>query len=293
MLCLDKVSEQKDVGKAVEEHRENVRKLRAELSQVGSVLSSQQRSRRSLGKEIASLLGITKKLRSERNQLTAQVKEKKESRKKLNDEIVQKISSAKALNAKKKEAGTSFGESPGRLRQQIDLLNTKIETEVISFETEKALMRKIHDLKKKLAQAVQGSQLWDESHALSKEIDGLKENADRLHKEITEQAALSQQKHEVIVANSQKIDELRKKEAELEAKIQELQQQFDKISESLQSELKALSDLTGMQEELNQQEKRLLKEAEQKKLAEMKKAIEEKLKRGEKVTTQDLLVLQG
>ncbi|MBI4016440.1 MAG: hypothetical protein HY363_01980 [Candidatus Aenigmarchaeota archaeon] len=278
-----------------EQHKTKIRDFRTELAQIDSKLSEQERLRRSTGKEISFLMTATKKLRAERNAFTANVKEKKEIRHKLNEEIRQKIERIKEFNEKKTDAEHKLGfkENPAAIKRQINILETTIETEAISFEKEKELMRKINDLKKKYVQAEAGSQVWQEAHALSKEIDALKEQADTFHREIQSLAQQSQQKHEIILENSKKIDELKTKEDALKKTITELQTQLNSVSESLQTELKALGDITEQQQEITKKEKQLLKEAEQKKLNEKKKEIEDKLKKGEKLTTQDLLVLQG
>ncbi|MBI4148341.1 hypothetical protein HY490_03565 [Candidatus Woesearchaeota archaeon] len=283
----------KDVSTAIDEQRGKVKALREQLRQLDSVYSEHERQRTALGKHIATLLNQTKHLRAERNMLTAQVKEKKDQRQKLNDDIRQKVMYIKQLNEQKKNVEHTAGESPGRLRQQIEILDTKIQTEALPFEKEKELMKKIKEFKKKLDHAVKGSHVWEEAHTLSKEIDQLKEKADTLHRDIQQQAEESQRKHESILESSKKIDELKKNEQELDTKLDNLKKQLDTAGGNLQTELSKLSELTGEQEEMNKQELKRLKDAEHKAISERKKDVEDKLKRGEKLTTQDLLVMQG
>lgn len=289
------MSKENDVTREVEDHKARIRDLRAKLSELDKELNSKKGLRRSLGSEISLLIRKTKELRHERDLLTKEVKERKELRSKLNEDISLKVQKVRGVQEIKKQIEQSSGikENPMSAKREIDRLNTKIETEGLSFEKEKELMKKIHTLEKKYAEMKECSKVWEEEQSLSDELHILQEKADSVHADIQKMARLSQEKHEFVVVQSQKIEQLQQKESEILSEIDKKQKLLDELRVGLETELQALSELTGVQEELNKQEQRLLREAEQKKLGAMRSAVEDKLRRGEKLTTNDLLILQS
>ncbi len=289
------MSKEKNVEKAIEDQKVRVRELRERVSVCDKDLTAKKQARKALGGEISLCIRRAKELRQERNALTAQVKEKKDERQKLNTQILEKIKRIKEVQAQKVQAQSKLGvsENPARVKDELDRLNAKIETEVISFDKEKALMKQIHTLEKKYAQCKEASVVWEEHRVLSKEIRELQQKADQVHRGIQRFAKESQEKHARVVVDSQKIDELQKKEQVLQQEIDEKQKLLDASWAELNVELQKLSELTGVQEDFDKEELRLLHESEHKKLVDLRRVVEEKLQKGEKLTTEDLLVLQS
>ena len=289
------MSKEKNVEKSVEDQKVRVRELRERVSVCDKELTAKKHVRKTLGSEISLCIRRARELRQERNTLTAKVKEKKEERQKLNEQITEKIKRVKELQAQKVQVQSKSGmtENPSRIKEELDRLNAKIETDVISFDKERAIMKQIHTLEKKYAQYKESAVVWEEHRVLSKEIRQLQQQADTVHREIQTLARESQEKHARVVGDSQNIDEMQKKEKQLEQEIDEKQKTLDTTWTELKGELQNLSDLTGVQEDLDKEEMRLLREAEHKKLVDLRRAVEEKMHKGEKLTTEDLLVLQS
>ena len=78
----------------------------------------------------------------------------------------------------------------------MDELESKVETEVMEFKKEKAIMKQIKSLKKQFNEVKDVSDIWDKGSKLSKEIDVLKAKADSLHKIVRGHAKDSQDKND-------------------------------------------------------------------------------------------------
>ena len=248
-----------------------------------------------VSKEIHQLISEVKRLKQERDQLTDEVKKHKESRTELNEQLKNKIDEAKKLNAEKKKASgkTESRDNPSYLKRLMDKLEQRIETEALQFEKEKALMKEIKELKKRYTAAKQANEIWGKSHHISKEIDALRAQADTAHREMQQKAKLSQEKHNLLVETSRKIDALKGKGDTLIKEIGEKKSEMTKLGEELDvlqkqaTELRAKLDAERKEKEAEYEQKR--KRTFSEKLA----AVKEKMAKGGKLTTEDIIIMQG
>jgi len=287
--------ERKELFTQLDELNREVRALRATLNQLNDQKESLFSKREAAGKEISGLIRQVKSSRSERNKLTTDVKSAKVDRKSLNDTINKKIEEIKKLGKEKKETVKKFGmtEDPSKIKHEIERINYTIETAGLSFEKEQKLMKILKELKRKYDEAKKVSSIWDSSHALSTEIDSLKEKADSVHRAIQQKAQLSQEKHETMIDSSKKIDDLKKEEDEISKKIIEKKQGMEEVNNKLEEKLKLLTEVNAKLQ-VEKKETRQEKEAQKRKLLGDKiKDAEEKFRRGEKLTTEDILAMQG
>ncbi len=286
---------EQQLNDSVNELKAAVRALRDALNQLDDQKEEAFSKKNALGKQIVELITLNTKLRAERDAITDEVKKAKVERKKFNETIRQSIEKAKKLHQEKKDVAKKHGfqHNPGRLKEQMDKLEEKIITDVVSFEKEKELMKKIKEIKKVYDQNKKVSKIWEETHTLSKDIDTTKDTADELHKQIQAKAQQSQEKHERILENRKKIDALRKEEDVFKKDIAEKKAEIKKLSEQLKEKLSALGKRG---EEITKKRKQTAHDrtAQRKKsLADLRKAVDEKIKKGEKLTTEDLLILQS
>jgi uncharacterized coiled-coil DUF342 family protein len=287
--------ERKELFTQLDELNKEVRALRATLNQLNDQKEALFSKRESSGKEISGLIRQVRSLRSERNKLTTDVKAAKVERKSLNDVINKKIDEIKKFDKEKKDTVKKHGmtEDPSKIKHEMERINYTIETSGLTFEKEQKLMKILKDLKRKYDEAKKISSIWDSSHALSTEIDGMKEKADAVHRAIQQKAQLSQEKHETMIDSSKKIDELKKAEDEMSKSIIEKKKEMEETSKKLEEKLKLLAE-TSDKLQVEKKETRQEKEAQTKKLlSDRIKDAEEKFRRGEKLTTEDILAMQG
>ena len=264
--------------------------LRRRLSTINNEKESLFSQRQEVGKQISTLIRDIKGIRTERDSLTGNVKLSKEEREKLNDEIKHRIDELKKL--KDVEQGPAQ-EDPRRIKREIERLEYKIETDVMSFDKEKQLMKVIKEMKKRHAEAAKAFSGRHTIIELSHEIDRLKGIADSAHHKVQESAKESQAKHETLVTTSKHIDELKAREEELNTQITEKKALMAPIAAELDAKNAQLQELRQKAGLARDEEKKTSSESRKKKLSELQAEVAQKMKRGEKITTDDLLIMQG
>jgi len=268
--------------------------LRSTLNALEAQRDSYLQGKHQIQERLRNAIKAIQEFKQTRNAHTAHVKELKLQRDALNKHIshaVQELKTNKTTpDAAKKE---KFLESPGFLREQIRKLEQHLETEVMSFDKEKKLMREMKLLQKKL-ELVKGQD--EELHALhlkSRAVRDEKKEADDVHRKMQESALLSQQCHEQILQLSADIDKEREKEQQWEEQFLDLKIKFAEQSKLLNEQQERLRKVKAelekhkvvFEEDKRQKDKALLKEKNLE--------VQEKLKQKKKLSTEDLLILQS
>ncbi|MEK6822457.1 MAG: hypothetical protein AABY13_01400, partial [Nanoarchaeota archaeon] len=224
----------------MEHLQQEISALRRSLSTINNEKESLFSKRQEVGKQISALIRDIKGIRTERDSLTGNVRLSKEEREKLNDEIKHKIDELKTL--KDAEQGPAQ-EDPRRIKREIERLEYKIETDVMSFDKEKQLMKVIKEMKKKCAEAEKTFAGRHKIIELSHEIDRLKGIADSAHHKVQESAKESQAKHETLVTTSKHIDDLKAQEEEFNTQIMEKKAAMAPIAAELDAKNAQLQEL--------------------------------------------------
>lgn len=274
--------------------KNDINDLRKNLNHIDKQKETFFDKKEEYGNEIRRLIKKIKKDKAKRDELTKKVKEDKKKRDALNKEIKDKISKIK--NLKKEEgliANNSKTESPSKIKEAIEKLELSIETEAMSFENEKKVMKRIKGLKKRFNEAKIINDMLDNFKKISWDIDEYKKNADDIHLRIQNRAKESQKLHESLVASSKEVDKLEVEEEKTFGKVVEFKKKFNAVNNLLKEKLTKMGELMGKLESFK------LKKEEEKKLKDeffiknKEARIEEKIKKGEKLTTEDLLVFQS
>lgn len=244
-----------------------------------------------INSELDGLLKQASELKANKQDLALQIKKKKEDRDKLNSEVGTLAQKLKALQVPKLQilrvriTRRLDPESPEYLQRQIDMLSNKLQTEVIAYKKEQALMRLINEFKAKLKEkSAETNKLrayFDAKDALRKS----KMIADNLHKEIQTVATNNSQIFVRLTDISKKIAEMRTKKLLLRGEIGGLKIQLGKINQDLGTKLTSWSTARSSANS----ERRVNTDKVVKEKAE---AAEEKLKSRKKLTTDDILAMQ-
>jgi len=253
------------------------------------------RKKESLSKEIKDKIKNIRENKTKRNSLTEEVKKHKEKRKEIYDKSKNKISDIKEIGKQERDLirKHNIKGNPSRIKEDIDMLESKIETEVISFEKEKEIMKKIKALKKKLKETKELNVILNKKSDVSKEIDMLKNEAKDSHKKVQDKAKESQAKHEVIITNSAEIDELKKKEEKAFQKFIEFKKKFNEANDKLKDKLMGMNKVNEKLDIHKKEHRKRRKDKEQEILKGKGDIIKEKMKKGGKLTTEDLLIFQN
>lgn len=287
--------DKKELFKKLDELKKEILTLRTSLNEIDEQKESWFNKKESYSSEIRKLIGAIKDDKKKRDELTQKVKEDKEERKKVNDDALAKISQIQAFNKEKEEIVKKFKikDDPSILKEEISRLEFKIETEVMSFDKEKETMKRIKSLKKKYKESEKISGVWNNIHKLSKEINELKKKAEEAHNRVQNRAKESQKLHEEILESSKEIDELKEKEEKAFEKFIEFKTKFNEINNQLKEKLPEISKLREEADKLRQDFVKERKTKEELIIKTKEEEVQEKIRRGEKLTTEDILVFQG
>ena len=287
--------ENSELRKQLSSKQQEAADIKKRLDDVNTEKEAWFQKRKTFSQKINSLLSEVRDSRSKRNTFTKQVKSSKERRNQLNTEIKQKVEELKKLQKEKVEVAKKSGIriDPAKIKAEIEELEFKVETAALPFSVEQRIMKDIAEKRKVLNQSKEVSDVFDNIHKLNKEVKKLREKADEAHKKIQTKAGESQEQHESFIESSKGIDELRNQEEEALKKFVEWKGKHTAIADELrakQSEIREIKNkLDGVKEVKRVKQKR----ADDKKLKEQEMSVEEKIKKGEKLTTEDLLVFQA
>ena len=278
----------------------NLDKLRDEINSINKDLNNKDnekeswfRKKEDISKNIRRNISSIKESKQKRDDLTKKVKELKEKRNSLNQEIKKNIFELiKLKNETNNLTKKSKIKNPQGLKGEIDRIEVKLETEVMPFEKEKSLSKKIKQLKKLQEEASIVINNLRRIKKFNSEIDSAKKISDYTHNEIQKLAAESQKLHESLIKNSKEIDGLRVKEEEAFKKFVDCKKNFSEINTKLEEQLGNVNDIQSKinKFQLEEDEKRRLKESIAIKSKEQE--ISEKIKTGKKITTEDFLMFQ-
>jgi len=273
-----------DTGDSSSESYGKEKELKQKLQQLEAEKSTYVAERKSLGGQLSPLLQKAKQLREERNALTQAVRKEKQEREKLHTELKKHSSVLKELSSVKQE--DRKGPSPGFLKQQIEKLEHKIETEALSFDKETAIMKQIKKLKKEYSVLAESHKNFQSIREEAKEASALRKQANTVHAKMQDDAKKSQAKHEELIALSKQIDEMNLKVSELDKKIADFNLKIRALNHEIKPVAEQKQKAKKEYHEKTQQENKAS-------LAERRKIVYEKLKKGEKLTTEDFIILQS
>ena len=286
--------ENKELSKELEQKRKEIAELKEILGEANSKKEELFKKREELGDSIRKSIADIRKRRKTRNSFTSDVKILKEDKIRIISMIKSLIEKLKSLQAKKKEylKKHNIKSDPTNVKKQIQALETKIETEVMSFDKEQKLMKKIKELRSEANRFGEITKIQEEIDHYASFLDDLKIAEKDVKKDIRVKAKESQKEHEQILEMSKKIDELKKEEEETKEKFASAKQRFNDINKQIKDKLSDIGKLRGVEAEERTKKKKERKEKEKKTIAEKKKAVSKKMERGEKLTTEDLLLFQ-
>lgn len=240
-----------------------------------------------------SLLKQASELKKNKIKLSAQIRTKKEERDKFNREVSE-------LARQLKEIGTtdvldrikSLFRFKRRkpldseiLKSQIEQLNMKLQTEVLSYGKEQKLMVQIKELRERIKRAEKEDLKLREYNRIRGALRKSKLAADAVHKEIQSVAASNSKFFNELSEVSRKIALLKDKRESTKKEISGFKVELSVLNKALGSKLAVFSEAKKRVVTATQaaQEKVLAKKAE---------VAKKKLKDRKKLTTEDILAMQ-
>ena len=284
----------KELVEELNKHRAEVSKLRNSLNDLDREKESWFRKKEEISSRIRAGIQKIKDSKAKRDALTNEVKGLKPKRDGLNKEIKPKSEELEILKKDIDESSKKLDirDSPSRIKQQMEKLEFKIETDTVSFEKEKELMKKIKKLKKDYDRI---GIFRDSNKNVRKVLDSVRKSrkdANEIHREIQEKAGQSQVLHEEIIKLSKEIDALKAEENDAFKKFSESKKKFSEVNNVFKEQLKLMNGVKSQLDRIYLDKKERKKQEEESFLKSKEEAVNEKIRKRQKLTTEDLLVFQ-
>ncbi|MCD1294255.1 phosphoserine phosphatase [Methanocella sp. CWC-04] len=263
--------------------------LKNNRNEWNSKASTFSKRRDELNKKTKELIEQAQDYRVKRDEFNNQVGSNKDLRNELNEKANEVYAKVDALR-KKDNVGT--GRSLNELRKEIDHLEFKQQTEVLTTEKERALVDKISELKEEFRKKKEQLEQNHELKGLLGEAQGLRDQASEFHKKVKENADLAQEYHDKMIECFREADKTR---AEADAQHKEFVKAQETADEYHKQFLKIQKEIRDFDKVIVGLKKKAKTEKESKDKVEYKKQAEDvfaQFKAGEKLNTEDLLLLQ-
>lgn len=283
----------KELFEELNKQRIEVSKLRNTLNKLDNEKESWFKKKTEFSKNIKESIQKIKDNKVKRDFLTQEVKELKLKRDIINKEITSKLSGLAGLKKEKMSLAKSLNiKEPFGIKQDIEKLEFKIETEPMSFDKERSVMKKIKELKKLYASASIIIEVDNKIKETSATIRKTKKEANDIHKPMQEKAKQSQLLHEEILKISGEIDKIKIDEEESFKNFFDLKKQFNEANAQLKEKLKLMDEVKTSLDKISYERRERKRREQELFLKSKEEEVNEKIKRGEKLTTEDLLVFQ-
>ena len=291
------LEELEDKRNKLNQEAEAHRKKRDRMNQETKRFAEQ---RDQLNSQVKKLLQEANRFKEKRDELNGKVKEEKGNR----DVLTRVYSTVKSQLDKLKKSRMSSNEeiSIGKLRKELNGLEFKQQTSVLEADKERVLIERISHIKRQIQKKEREMEGNEEIRDLIQKVREAKKNMDDSHHQVNEYADLAQKEHDQMIERFTQSDKVRKEadgcqEKFVESKVKaddehrrhieliHLVHDIDKIVFGLKQKRKTSERRTGKSQQQASSTQPQTGKAEAEK-------IYEKFKKGEKISTEDLMLLQ-
>jgi uncharacterized coiled-coil DUF342 family protein len=288
--------EQSEIDKLLTELntvRLDVRELRNKINNLDRKKEELYREKRKISSDIHSRIRVAKDSKDKRNNLTETVKTTKHSKEELEAKVKTLETEVQSLKDEKHKLLEKIGvEDPIMLKKNIKKLEFKIETEGVTFEKEKELMKVLSKMKKQYESSRVIDDIERKLSSKFRELRELREMMDMTKKIVQVSAKESQKHHVELIESSKEIDELKKKEDTFESEGSKYKTEIASINDELNKKMERMDELRKVLGENNVKLREDVERSNHEILKQKDNAVQEKIKTGKKLTTEDLLILQ-
>ncbi len=237
------------------------------------------------------------KFARERNTLNNQTREyveeaqkNKELRDKFNNEVQSTL--FEEIEGFKKDHGGLKNRGLKELQKQIEHLEFRQQTEVISTDKERELIEKIKQMKETMREQEAELEQNKEVKVKVTSARDLRRQASEMHAKVTEMAELAQKHHDLMVEFYRKADKSREEADASHRSFVEAQEAADAEHKYFIACQKELRDYDKVISGLRKKTKKAKVSKEQKAVRKEAEHVYKMFRAGEKLTTDDILLLQ-
>lgn len=267
---MDGVREQKD------EREATIAKIADEREDFNKIAKEQRKIRDELNASLKENLSKAIEFRNERNKINKEV----ENAKKLRNEVNNKIKNLEWSSGKRDKI---------KIENEIKKIDKIIETRVLDIKKENQLVKNANDLRKQLMEI-------HEDESIKEEQEELKKESEIHHAKVVELSEKAQTAHEEMLVFFRKTDDIRtaadeahKKFIEARKNASNKHEEFKVVLSDIHLINKKLGNKKSKRRKSDKQSSGSNKNREEKEKAEN---IFDKFKKGKKLSTEELLLLQ-
>lgn len=293
-----------NVQESKEQKKHDLASLKTKLNELNSKKEEWFNKKEDLNKEISKLVTILKAANPEIEAEKKKEKELMEKRNELNKQFREQLNLSKDLVRERNTFKDKFGRgsSPGALKNKLEKLEYTMETEALPIEKEKKLMRQIKELRKAVMESEAVTDFKSQMGEISQTLTGAKEQADKYHLELKELLKENKKKFKDYLINSRKVNELKKEQRQAFKKFIDYKTQFSKVNAELKKALKEAGEVPKRRKKRIKKKKEVTPNVKKiqttfidsaKIIEEKVKEVEDKIKKKKKLTTKDLIAMQG
>jgi len=265
---------------------ERHKKLRDELNEKTREWADK---RDELNAQVRKIIDEANQHRENRDRLNAEVREAKAKRDEWNRKYNELSDKVIAL---RREKMPKSGQSIRKLKAELRALEKKHMTSVMSAEKEKALMKEMSLLDSKIKEMEREIEQFTEVKVAEKEAREAKEQAEAFHRQVSELAEKAQLEHDAMLKLYEEADKLRKEADAAQEKFIEAKLAADEQHREHIEHIRQVHDFDKIISGIRERTKKTRKEKDETSAKREAEEIFEKFKSGEKLSTEDIMVLQ-
>ena len=265
---------------------ERHKKLRDELNDKTKEWAER---RDELNAQVRKLIDDANQKRESRDKLNAEVKEAKAKRDEWNRKFNDLSDKAMVLRREKMpKSGLSIRKNKAELRA----LEKKHMTSVLSAEKEKALMKEMSMLDAKIKGMEREIEQFEEVKQAEKDSREAKDNAESFHRQVSELAEKAQSEHDSMLKLYEEADTLRKEADGAQDKFIEAKLAADEEHREHIEHIRQVHDFDKIISGIRDKGKKSRRDKDDTSVKKEAEEIFEKFKSGEKLSTDDIMILQ-
>jgi uncharacterized coiled-coil DUF342 family protein len=242
-----------------------------------------------LNSQVRMLIEEANGRRETRDKLNAEVREVKVKR----DEWNRKFNefSDKVMDLKREKMPRS-GLSIKKFKTELRALEKRHMTSVLSAEKERALVEEIGGLSNRIKTMEKECEQFTEVKVAEKDAHDAKDNAEGFHKQVSELAEKAQAEHDAMLKLYEEADRLRKEADDAQEKFIEAKLTADEEHREHIEHIRQVHDFDKIITGIRDKTRKARKEKDDDSVKKEAEMIFDKFKSGEKLSTEDIMVLQ-
>jgi uncharacterized coiled-coil DUF342 family protein len=284
------------MAESIEELRTLKDELQEKANQLKENRNNLHKKSKLLAEERDTLNTMIRKLRNEiadhkkkRDDLNERVKHAKDQRDKLNEKCQEIKKEIRTIERKRSSAS---GTNLASLRKQLYGLETEQMTKPMSAQKEKKVIETISDLHQQIKKQ---EEIINQDPQLKKSLDEekvFKQKAEKQHDTVEQLALRAQQEHETMISKINKLDNMIRKVNEVQDTIVNTKIKADDVHREFITHVDKIHELERELSSSKTKSSRKKKREEDTIIHKEANEIYERFKRGEKLSTEDLMTLQ-